>query len=162
MLPKALDFSDRQLEEISACLTYMRWEAEASCVLLADITGQLIESQGRVGRMNTAVLSALAAGNLAATKEMARLVGEEARFKLLVHEGESRSVYLSDVGGELVLISVFGSSTPIGMIRLLTRRTVERLQEILLQAQEQGPVQQDLTQDFGQLLADELDLSLGS
>ena len=161
MIPRGLDFSDQQLDEISDCLTRMRWETEARCVLLADVTGQLIDSQGMVGRMNMAVLSALAAGNLAATKEMARLVGEEARFRLLMHEGDRRSVYLSDVGEELILVTVFNNTTPIGMVRLVTRRTVERLSKIVQEARSTGAPAEDLVADFGQLLSDELDLSLG-
>jgi predicted regulator of Ras-like GTPase activity (Roadblock/LC7/MglB family) len=162
MLPQGLDFSDRQLEEISSLLSHMRWETEACCVLLADITGQLVESQGMVGRINTEVLSALAAGELSATKEMARLVGEEPRFKLLVHEGAHQSVYLSDVDGELILITVFNNTTPIGMVRLATRRTVEQLKAIARESRSQGAAAPPITGDFGQLLADALDLSLGS
>jgi len=161
-LPKGLNFSVRQLEEINVCLTNLRWETEARCVLLADITGQLIEEQGISGQMNTAVLSALAAGQLAATKEMARLVGEQARFKLLLHEGERQSVYLSDVGEEMLLVTVFENSTPIGMVRLFTRTTVEQLKEIAQEARaEEEEAEDDFTVDFGQLLADELDFSLG-
>jgi predicted regulator of Ras-like GTPase activity (Roadblock/LC7/MglB family) len=160
-LPKGLDFSTQHLDEIHDCLTNLRWETEARCVLLADITGQLIEEQGISTEMNTAALSALAAGEMAATKEMARLVGQRARFKLLLHEGDDQSVYLSDVGEEMLLVSVFDNSTPIGMVRLFTREAVEQLKAIASRsrAEDQKPTP-DLMADFGQLLSDELDLSL--
>ncbi|MBN1318529.1 MAG: roadblock/LC7 domain-containing protein [Anaerolineales bacterium] len=130
MLPQGLDFTSTQLEQIEDFLHQLSWETEAQCVLLADVTGQLISVIGKVD-MNTAVLSALAAGNLAATKEMARLVGEPARFKLLLHEGEKRSVYLSDVGAELVLITVFDNRIPIGLVRLATQQTVQQLEQVV-------------------------------
>ncbi|MGC9400481.1 MAG: roadblock/LC7 domain-containing protein [Anaerolineae bacterium] len=84
-----------QAEAIDACLEHMAYESEASCIILADITGQLISERGKTYNINTQVLSALAAGELSATQEMARLVGEKARFNLLLHEGEDHSVYLS-------------------------------------------------------------------
>ena len=113
MLPKGLDFTNDQLEQIDDILTQLYWDTEAQSILLADITGQLISVLGE-SNINTSVLSALAAGNLAATKEMARLVGEPARFKLLLHEGEQRSVYLSDVDDELVIVAIFSQHTRIG------------------------------------------------
>lgn len=105
MLPQGLSFSRQEMEKIDTILQELFWETEAQCILVADISGQLVSVLGKTER-NTAVLSTLAAGNLAATKEMARLVGEPARFKLLLHEGENRSVYLSDMGEEMVLITV--------------------------------------------------------
>lgn len=131
MIPGSLHFTTAQLDEIIAALQRLRTEASAECVILADITGQLIESLGNLEGVNTAVLSALAAGEVAATREMARLVGKEARFKLMLHEGDDQSVYLSDVGGELVLVAILGNHVPIGMVRLLTRMTVDRLQQII-------------------------------
>jgi predicted regulator of Ras-like GTPase activity (Roadblock/LC7/MglB family) len=131
--------------------------------MLADITGHLIEEQGNGNNLfNTAALSALAAGELAATKEMARLVGEEARFKLLLHEGVEQSVYLSDVSGEMILVTVFDNTTPIGMIRLWTRNVVEELTTILEQAKVQQSTKRRtlIDESFEQLLANELDIVL--
>lgn len=158
-LPKGVDFSARHLEQIHECLTNLRWETEARCVLLADITGQLIEEQGISAEMNTAVLSALAAGEMAATKELARLVGQQARFKLVLHEGDDRSVYLSDVGEEMLLVTVFDHSTPIGMVRLFTREAVETLKRIIEEARTAETADEDdLAASFEQLLAADLDL----
>ncbi len=162
MLEK-LDLSSEQLDKISACIKDMRRETRARCIMLADITGHLIEEQGNGNNLfNTAALSALAAGELAATKEMARLVGEEARFKLLLHEGVQQSVYLSDVSGEMILVTVFDNTTPIGMIRLWTRNVVDELNAIMEQAKnEQTSKRQSvISKSFEKLLADELDIVL--
>ncbi len=155
--------SVEQAEAIDACLEKMAYESEAHCIILADVTGQLIAERGKMGNMNTQVLSALAAGELAATHEMARLVGEEARFKLLLHEGEEQSVYLSDVGEQLILVIVFDNETPIGLVRLVLKQAVEELAPILLepgQAGSSSPVQEALGSDFAQLLESELNASL--
>jgi len=153
---ESLKLSIRQLDEIGDCLTALHWETSARCVILADITGQVIEVQGSVSQVNTAVLSALAAGQLAATREMAHLVGEEARFKLLLHEGQKQSVYLSDVGEEMILVTVFASSTPIGMVRLFTRDAVDELKRITKNRPSDTIAEEKLV-DFGASLSDEMD-----
>lgn len=155
MINERIKLSIRQLDEIGACLTALHWETHARCVILADITGQVIEAQGSVSQVNTAVLSALAAGELAATREMARLIGEEARFKLLLHEGLRQSVYLSDVGEEMVLVTIFASSTPIGMVRLFTRDAVDELKRISKNVPEGTPVEERLD-GFGTSLSEEM------
>ena len=161
MLPQGLNFTNEQMEKIEKSLQQLYWDTEAQCILVADITGQLISVLGET-KMNTAVLSALAAGNLAATKEMARLVGEPARFKLLLHEGETRSVYLSDVGEELVLITVFSNQIPIGLVRLSTQVAVRKLLELIEEARANTLNQLDLPKELGNSLADELQSSWDS
>lgn len=162
-LPEPLALSIRQLDDIDTCLQRLKSEGQACSVLLADITGQLIESKGDLGDINIAVLSALAAGQITATREMARLVGEEAQFKLLLHEGDRQSVYLSDVVGELVLVAVFDASTPIGRVRLFTKLAVEALGDIIRRderEEEKEERREVFSSDFAQLISSEMDTSL--
>lgn len=154
--------SIEQAEAIDACLERMAYESEASCIILADVTGQLISERGKTTGFNTQVLSALAAGELSATQEMARLVGEKARFNLLLHEGEDRSVYLSPVGNKMLLIIVFGERTPIGLVRIILKNAVDELGPIL-----ERPAQatnedfsSTFSDEFAQQLEEELDASL--
>lgn len=161
MLPKGLDFTENQIEQIENVLRQLYWDTEAQSILLADITGQLISVLGE-SNVNTSVLSALAAGNLAATREMARLVGEPARFKLLLHEGEQRSVYLSDVDGELVLVAVFGQRTPIGLVRLSTQVAIQKLAPIVAEALEAGPHQSPFITEEADSLAESINESWNS
>jgi predicted regulator of Ras-like GTPase activity (Roadblock/LC7/MglB family) len=153
---ESFKLSIKQLDEIGNCLTALHWETSARCVILADVTGQVIEAQGSVSQVNTAVLSALAAGELAATREMAHLVGEEACFKLLLHEGQRQSVYLSDVGEEMILVTVFASSTPIGMVRLFTKDAVDKLKHITKNTPSDLVTEEKLV-DFGTSLSEEMD-----
>ncbi|MBN1180459.1 MAG: roadblock/LC7 domain-containing protein [Anaerolineae bacterium] len=153
-----------QAERIDECLARMAYESEAKCIILADMTGQLISERGQLEEMHTQVLSALAAGELAATNEMARLVGEKARFKLMLHEGERNSVYLSDVGEQLILVIVFQVGTPIGLVRMILKQAVDELAPILVEAREAGvsreSINNTLDGDFAKLLESELDSSL--
>lgn len=159
MISKGLEFTEEQIGELDKILNQLHWDTEAESILLADVTGQMISATGHA-KINTAAISAVAAGSLAATKEMARLVGEPARFKLVLQEGATRSVYLSDVGEELVLITIFGKNTPIGLVRLSTQKAVEKFVAIVSTAQE-NPVSGPTFYPEGQTsLADELTNSL--
>jgi len=163
MLSPRLDITVEQLAGVEKCLDNLQQETEARWVLLTDVTGQFIGGCGLLCSMNSLnveALSALAAGNLATTREMARLTGEEARFKLLLYEGDCQSVYLSDVGGEFVLVIAFDNSVSISAVRLYTKQTVDRLQEILHRARATvSPPPVGLDEDFGQLLASEMEFS---
>ncbi len=155
MLPQGYSFSEQELEKIELILQQLYWDTEAQCLLVADTSGQLVSVLGQT-EMNTAVLSALAAGNMAATKEMASLVGEQARFKLLLHEGEKRSIYLSDVGEEMILITVFSNQIPIGLVRWGIQIAIRKLLEIIEKARTN---QQKLPAELCTSLADELNSS---
>lgn len=158
MLSEGLVFSDRDMEKVDTVLQQLYWDTGAQCILVADVSGQLISVLGQT-EMNTAVLSALAAGNLAATREMARLVGEQARFKLLLHEGEKHSIYLSDVGEEMLLITIFGNQIPIGLVRWGTQVAVRILLETIKEARTN---KLKLPVELGNSLADKLDSSWDS
>jgi len=152
MPSQPFNLSERQLDAIDKCLSDLLWETEARCALLSGAGGQLISAMGDFQQINIAVLSALAAGEIAATKEMADLVGERARFRMVLHEGQNNSVYLSDVGEEMFLLTVFETHIPIGMVRLFTKEVVDKLLMLL-----QSPCSDRLRNDaaLGQL--DDLD-----
>jgi len=155
--------SIEQAEAIDACLQTMARESEARYIILADVSGQLIAEHGQGESLNTQVLSALAAGELAATHELARLVGEEARFQLLLHEGRDRSVYLSDLGEQLILLIVFDNDTPIGLVRTVLKHALEELEPILAAQGGDGRAAGTagtVGNDFAQLIESELDSSL--
>lgn len=151
-----------QAEAIDVSLERMAYESEASCIILADVTGQLISERGKTSGFNTQVLSALAAGELSATQEMARLVGEKARFNLLLHEGEDRSVYLSPVGHKMLLIIVFDERTPIGLVRIILKNAVDELGPILARPakESEDDFSETFSDEFAQQLGDELDASM--
>ncbi|MFP4344587.1 MAG: roadblock/LC7 domain-containing protein [Anaerolineales bacterium] len=165
MFKGVLDLSVKQLEEIHLCLRDLCWEAKARYAILADITGQLIEVEGQEKQVDPTVLAALAAAELAATKEMARLLGESPHFDLLLHEGRKRNLYLSAVGEELVLLALYDHSTPLGMVRLFTRMTAERLQRVMrpdtVDPEAGDAAEEQINERFAALLAAEMDLSFG-
>lgn len=146
-----------QYEGITKTLTELANKTKASAILFADLSGQLISQRGNTEDMNTTVLSALAASDFAATAEMAKLVGEEAKFKLLFHEGEKRNVYLSNVGESFFLVVVFDVSVTLGLIRIYTKKAIQNLTQILEDSSEEESKDDMIDSDFSTLLGDALD-----
>lgn len=150
----------KQYEGIIKVLSELATKTKASAILFADMSGQLISQRGNTEHMNTTVLSALAASDFAATAEMAKLVGEEAKFKLLFHEGEKRNVYLSNVGDYFFLVVVFDVNVTLGLIRIYTKKAIQNLQETLEAESDDGEIDKNIIDsDFSSLLGDALDES---
>ena len=149
----------KQFDEIKKVLSELAAKTKASTILLADISGQLITQRGNTDEINTAILSALAASDFAATSEMAKLVGEDAKFKLLFHEGEKRNVYLSNVGDNFFLVVVFDVSVTLGLVRIYTKKAIENLLGVFESSEAGDDASSILDQDFSSMLGDMLDES---
>ena len=149
----------KQFDEITKILSELAAKTKASTILLADISGQLITQRGNTEDINTAILSALAASDFAATSEMAKLVGEEAKFKLLFHEGEKRNVYLSNIGDNFFLVVVFDVSVTLGLVRIYTKKAIQNLTNVFESSESDEDAGKVIDQDFSSMLGDMLDES---
>jgi predicted regulator of Ras-like GTPase activity (Roadblock/LC7/MglB family) len=144
-----------QIEQIIANLRRM---VEAECVMLADISGQLISVHGHLEKSDPTLVAALAAGDVAAMAELSRQIGEENPSGSLLHEGKHKSIYMHNITNSLILLVVYGSDTLVGMVRLFAGRAAEKLEG--LAAEFEGLVSQPKapsSTDFGAVLADELE-----
>ncbi len=150
-------------ERIERILADLRTRARAESVLLADISGQLIAAQGDLEGFDPTPVAALAAGQLSAITELIRRIGESASQGSFLHEGREKGIYLLGVGGSFVLIVIFTSNTPVGLVRLFARRTAERLEAVTAEFETMvttspGPL---VDAGFGEALSQELDKALG-
>ena len=147
---------------IENVLAMLQRKTQANCILLADISGQLISQTGALNQLEMNHFAALAASNMAATTEMAKMVGEKKRFKLLFHEGECKNVYLSNVGDSFLLVVVFSASVQIGLVRLYTKQAVERLVPLGAEFEKLQPqMEKTMSAEFGSALAEVMDLNFG-
>lgn len=150
------------MDEIDRILAHLQHKTQAGCILLADISGQLISKQGQMKDVDPVILAVLTAGNMAATAEIARQIREKAPFKLLFHEGERQNIYLSSVGDSFLLVVAFDVTVQIGLVRLFARKAVKQLLPLTeefeaLQAQPHEVVDAD----FGDALAAEMENVFG-
>jgi predicted regulator of Ras-like GTPase activity (Roadblock/LC7/MglB family) len=148
----------RTAEQIEQILTDLRHEAEAECVLLADISGQLISVEGQLQEIDPVLVAALAAGDVAAMAELTRHIGEESHHGSFLHEGERKSIYLFSVASSFILIVIFRADTPIGLVRLVGGRAAARLYALSATFEELMHVPYETpSHDFQAALADELE-----
>jgi len=107
-------------------------ECAARVVFLVDRDGQTIAFHGDIAGMDTTSFSSLAAGNVAATSSMAKLIGEDV-FPAVVHEGERESIFISVIGRSLLVV-VFDERSTLGLVKLRTKRASFEVAAILDEA----------------------------
>ena len=111
---------EQQFQKIKTVLARLCVESAARVVFLVDRDGQPIAFHGDIGDMDTTSFSSLAAGNVAATTSMAKLIGEDV-FPAVVHEGEHESIYICVIGRSLLVV-VFNERSTLGLVKLRAKR----------------------------------------
>jgi len=155
--------SPHRFEAIYKCLSDLRFEVGAQCVLLADVFGGLVAEVGVTTELDTATLVSLLAGGYATTFEMARQLGESRSFNLNFQEGERYYIYSSNVGDNFLLVILCDRQvrpSRVGMVWLYAKRAIEKLLGIM--AQEEGiEAREALGEEFATSLRSELDNIFG-
>ncbi len=116
---------EQQYEQIKALLSKLRLESSSRVVFLVDKNGQQIAMQGDASSLDTTSLASLAAGNVAATGGMARLIGEK-EFPTLSHEGERESIHICIIG-RVLLVVVFDERSSLGLVKLRVKQASREL-----------------------------------
>jgi len=127
-----LEFYEEDIEKIDKVLAEFLRLSGAKCALLVDKEGHLVTRKGELQNMNMDTISALVAGSFAATKEMARLLGEE-EFSALFHQGSRDNIQLTLVGDRTLLTIIFDDKTTVGMVRLYSSETAKKLSDVFTQ-----------------------------
>jgi len=150
-----------EIDRINQILNRLLELSDAKCALLVDKEGHLITKQGDVtGGFDDDSISALVAGSFAATKEMARLLGEE-EFSVLFHQGERDSIQLTLVADRALLAIIFDDRTTIGMVRLYAKETADNIGQLMREAAKRDRGE-SFGADFSRDAADRLDDIFGS
>lgn len=111
---------EHQFQRLKTILARLCAECAARVVFLVDRDGQPIAFHGDIGDMDTTSFSSLAAGNVAATSSMAKLIGEDV-FPSVFHEGERESIFISVIGRSLLVV-VFDERSTLSLVKLRTKR----------------------------------------
>ena len=133
----------------------------ARSALLIDREGHLVTRRGETVQNSLESISALIAGSFAATREMARLLGES-QFSTLFHQGQRDSIQVTLVGERALFATVFDGRTNLGLVRYYATETAGHLAEIMTEmlnrsATESGAGEQQLSSDFSQSATAALD-----
>lgn len=123
---------EQQFQKLKSVLARLCVECAGRVVFLVDRDGQTIAFHGDIGDMDTTSFSSLAAGNVAATSSMAKLIGEDV-FPAVFHEGEKESIFISVIGRSLLVV-VFDERSTLGLVKLRTKRASHDVAAILEEA----------------------------
>lgn len=144
---------DRILEEFLAL-------SNAKGAFLIDRDGHLVAKKGDTENISGDSIAALVAGSFAATKEMARLLGES-EFRVLYHQGSrDQHIQVSLVGTRTLFTILFDERTTLGMVRFYANESSGRLAEIFDKANERkNPSEQEVK--LGDAFSDAVKDTLG-
>jgi predicted regulator of Ras-like GTPase activity (Roadblock/LC7/MglB family) len=114
-------------------------KTEAELTVVIDRGGNVISQYGDIDVMDVTVIAALAAGSFAATRELARRIGE-IEFNALYHQGNGNHMFMNSVDDDTIMITVFGSRTTVGLVRFYSAAAAQNVAGILkaLQQHNQG------------------------
>lgn len=117
----------------------------------------MVTKAGSTDDFDMQAVAALVAGSYAATREMARLLGED-EFSVLFHQGKRDNIQLTLVGDRTILATVFDERTTIGMVRLYAKEASEQLKKVFEEiATRKDDGSEALGADFSDSVKDQLE-----
>ena len=147
---------EQQFQQLRQILGKLRLESFSRVVFLVDKNGQQIASQGEVGDLDATSLASLAAGNVAATGGMARLIGEK-EFPTLSHEGERESIHICIIG-RVLLVVVFDERSSLGLVKLRVKQASRDLSALFEELERLAAERRDSEEAlFAEITDDDID-----
>src|SRR5690242_4691958 len=105
-------------------------KGDADLTVVIDRGGNVISQFGDVSVLDVTIIAALAAGSFAATKELARRIGE-VEFNALYHQGNGNHIFMNSVDDNTIMITVFGARTTVGLVRFYSAATAQNVASVL-------------------------------
>ena len=151
-----LVFYKEDIEKISKLLNTFLKNANAKCALLVDKDGHLVTKEGKSASYDLDTVSALVAGSFAATKQMAKLLGEE-EFSIMFHQGKKDNIQLTLVGQRTILAVIFDDKTTLGMVRLYSSQVASKLADVFNDIADRKTEGEQISKEFGDAAKGKLD-----
>ena len=137
-----------QDREMSRLVTELQRSLPARFVMLVDVAGQVIMIKGEHGNVDPVMLGSLVAGDLAASQEIARLIGEYQDYQLILREGQHSHTFIIEAGHYLALLVQVDKETPLGWARMFIIKTAQQLAKIADQAIPTATEMNDIKQEM--------------
>ena len=115
---------------LDAILAEFLKKTDADLTVVIDRGGNVMSQFGDSAVMDVTIIAALAAGSFAATKELARRIGE-VEFNALYHQGNGSHIFMNSIDDNTIMITVFGRRTTVGLVRFYSAATAAAVAELL-------------------------------
>lgn len=116
-------------------------QSEADSCLICDGAGHVLAHEN-VNRQDPLLISALGAGVFAATRELARLLGED-EFSSVLHQGLKRSILMAAATDEVLLVVMFSGEHRVGLVKLYTPTAAAAVRGVFESIEERGASGED-------------------
>ena len=118
------------VEDVKSILNDKLISENVQTVLVIDGAGNILAHcvQDTDG-LDAISLAALTAANFGATSQIAKLICEN-DFSLLYHKGEKANIHFARLGGEMILVSIFGDDVSLGLVRVRVEELAEDINKI--------------------------------
>jgi predicted regulator of Ras-like GTPase activity (Roadblock/LC7/MglB family) len=117
-------------ETVEGILAAMIRRSGALTALVVTKEGVAMNESGDTSYLNVTAMAALVAGMFSATREVARMVGEE-HFSILLQQGENRHIHISLIHDSKMMVIVFEDYKRIGLVRHEARKAAAGLASAL-------------------------------
>lgn len=118
------------VEDVKSIINEKLINENVQTVMVIDGAGNILAHCGQdTDGLDAISLAALTAANFGATSQIAKLIGEN-DFSLLYHKGEKANIHFARLGGEMILISIFGDDVSLGLVRVRVEELAEAINEI--------------------------------
>lgn len=131
MYPSHQKALEQQLDELLE-------RTPAYFLMLTDITGQVVSARGERANISLAALGSLVAGDMAASREIARLSGAYEDCQLILREGKKLTTFICEAGDSLVLLVQVTPEIPLGWARMVIRDAAKAIDVIIATPPEAG------------------------
>lgn len=111
-------FQEQDSQRFKKLLQDLLDRTESDDCLICDTGGFVMAQEGGNTKYHPQI-SALGAGVFAASRELARILGE-AEFNTVFHQGTNKSIFICAVNAEILLVTIFSGTASIGLVKLYT------------------------------------------
>jgi len=107
-------------------------KAQARLILLLDTNGQVISFQGSRGSIDLVALGALAAADMAASSEIARISNVYQDNQMIIRQGSKINSIIYEIGHDFIILFMVPVAVPLGWFCYLVRNTAEQIKDVVL------------------------------
>jgi len=136
MIEPSIALYGEAFKQAARILARMLEDTGARYALLVDRKGFVLAHQESLWAPPPPDLDSIAtlvAGNAAATRALAELLGEE-RFAEILHQGKEQGLYVEEIDDNAILVVIFDPSAPVGRIKIEGKKSAQALKKILAEA----------------------------
>ncbi|MFA4945781.1 MAG: roadblock/LC7 domain-containing protein [Lentisphaeria bacterium] len=126
----AFSLVQADVEKLDYILRELLIQSESNGCLVCDYSGYVLAQQGVEDQQDPLLISALGAGVFSASRELARLLGEE-KFSAVFHQGERKSIFICAVNLDVLLVVIFTNDASVGLVKLYAGPATAAMREVL-------------------------------